>query len=91
MAAVENILTAGVTALAVLLAALSWRAWLHTRSTKILLLAAGFSVFTVKGLLLTVGLFTDPDWEQDLFVPSLLLDALALVLFYLAVLKRSAR
>lgn len=65
---------------------ISLRAWHHARSQKVLLLASGFILFFLKGLVLTIGLFTITPWDQ-LLVPSLLFDIGILAVFYLAILK----
>jgi hypothetical protein len=61
MAWLENIATAGLTVVALGLTVIAVRAWLHRRSRKVGLLATGFGLFLVKGLMLSVGLF----WADD--------------------------
>ncbi len=82
----QNVVTAALTAVALALSVISLRAWYHARSQKVLLLASGFVLFFLKGLVLTIGLFTVSPWNQ-LLLPSLFFDLGILVVFYVAVLK----
>jgi hypothetical protein len=85
MAWLENVATAGLTVVAFGLTVIALRAWRHRRSRKIGLLALGFALFLVKGLLLAVGLFGAWSWGS-LLTPSLLIDLAVLGVFYAAVL-----
>jgi hypothetical protein len=85
MAVLENVATAGLTVVALGLTVIAVRAWLHRRSRKVGLLAAGFGLFLLKGLILSFGLFWGPDWGS-LLTPSLLIDLAVLGVFYAAVL-----
>jgi hypothetical protein len=85
----ENLATAALTVLALALTIIALRAWMHTRSRKVLFLALGFGLFFAKGVVLSIGLFTTAEWEDRFLLPSLLLDLVALSLFYASVLKRS--
>lgn len=85
----ENLATAALTVLALALTLVAARAWWHTRSRKVLLLALGFGLFFAKGVVLSIGLFTTVEWEDRFLLPSLLMDLVALSLFYGSVLKRS--
>jgi hypothetical protein len=76
------------TAVALLLTLVALRAWRHSRSRKVLLLALAFAAFLAKGLLLSVGLFATADW-RTLVLPALLLDTAGLLLLYGAALRRS--
>jgi hypothetical protein len=89
MVALENITTAAMTLTAALLAAIALRAWIHTRSQKVLLLGAAFVLFFIKGLMLSIGLFTSASWGDSLLGPSVVFYLGILLLFYLSVLKRS--
>lgn len=88
MAVLLSLAVGLLTAVAALLLAVSARSWLHTRSRRVLLLASAFALFFVKGLLLTVGIFRDATWEKSLAAPGLALDVAALLLLYVAVLRR---
>lgn len=88
MALLENLVTAVFTVVALALTLVSLRAWWHTRSTKVLLLTIGFSLFFVKGVFFSYQLFKAPDWQSVVFVPGLVLDVAALVVFYVAVVQR---
>lgn len=82
----ENLTTAALTVFAAVLTAIGLRAWRHAGSTKVLLLTAGFGLFFVKGLMLSLGLFLYPDWER-LLLPSVVFDLAVLGVFYLAILR----
>lgn len=86
MAWLENVATAGLTVVALGLTVIALRAWLHRRTRKVGLLAAGFGLFLVKGLMLSAGLFWAGDWSS-LLTPSLLIDLGVLGVFYAAVLS----
>lgn len=79
---------AAYTAIALLLAFVAARAWRHSGSRKVALLAAAFGLLLAKGLLFSVALFQEADWRPYL-LPGLALDAAALALLYAAVLRRS--
>jgi hypothetical protein len=90
-AVLDNLVTAAMTVTAAALTVIALRAWLYTRSPKILLVALAFCTFLLKGLMLSAGLFLTPAWGQNLLPVSIALDVVILVLFYFAVLKRSQR
>ena len=79
---------AALTGVAAVLTAVALRAWRHTGSRKVLLLALAFAVFLAKGLLFSAALFVVTDW-RDLLVPGLALDVAALGLLYAAALRPS--
>jgi hypothetical protein len=83
----ENVGTAALSVLAFALLLLAVRAYVVTRSPRVLLLGIAFALFLAKGVLLTVGLFHTPNWSQGLLLPSLLLDVGALLLLYAAALR----
>lgn len=85
-ALLENIVTAALTVVALGLTLIAYRAWRHSRSSKVGLLTLGFLLFLVKGLMLSTGLFVIADWNQ-LLVPSIVLDLAILGVFYAAVLS----
>lgn len=89
MVAIENVATAAMTLTAAIVAGISLRAWLHTRSQKVLLLTAAFVLFFMKGLVLSIGLFTAASWGDALLGPSVVLDLGILLMFYFSILKRS--
>lgn len=84
-AIVENVATAALVIVAFTLTVIALRAWRHSGTRKVLLLALGFGLFLVKGLVLAVGLFTVTPWEQ-LLVPSIVFDLAILGVFYLSVM-----
>jgi len=85
---IENVATAIVTITAAVLSVISLRAYLHTRSGKVLLLFLGFLIFLAKGILLSVGLYF-LRWGSQLLTMMVLLDVAILAVFYLSILKRS--
>lgn len=84
-AIVENVATAAFVVVAFAMTLISYRAWTHSRSRKVLLLTLGFGLFLLEALMLAVGLFTVRPWEQ-LLVPSIVLDLAILGTFYMAVM-----
>lgn len=84
-----NLVVATLAVVALSLTVVALRAWWFTRSRKVLILAAAFLLFFAKGTFLSIGLFTSPTWQQDLFLPSLVVDVGVLLLFYWAMLRRS--
>lgn len=88
MALVANLVTSIFTITALALALVSLRAWWHTRSSKVLLLTIGFTLFFIKGVFFSYQLFSSPEWQAVSFVPGLVLDVAALIVFYAAVVQR---
>ncbi len=84
-AVIENLVTAALTVIALGLTLVAARAWRHARSRKVGLLTLGFALFLAKGLMLSIGLFTAPDWNR-LLLPSLVFDLGILGVFYVAVM-----
>lgn len=88
MVAVVNALLAAVTVVAFALGMISLLAWRRARDVHLLLLAAAFAIFFVKGLFLTVALFADWTDLGGLLVLSSIFDLAILVLFYGFTLRR---
>lgn len=86
--ALLSIAVAAYAAVSLLLAAVAFRAWRHSGSRKVLLLAGAFTAFLAKGLLFSVALFSVSEWDQ-LLVPGLALDLAGAGLLYAAVLRRA--
>lgn len=82
-----SLAVAAYAAVSLLLAAVAFRAWRHSGSRKVLLLAGAFAAFLAKGVLFSVALFSVSDWDR-LLVPGLALDVVGLGLLYAAVLRR---
>lgn len=89
-ATLENLTTGALTVTALVLSLVAWRAWRHTESPKVLLLAFGFGLFFLKGMVLSAGLFISGHWETEVLLPTLVIDLAALSLFYAAALRRAA-
>ena len=83
-----SLAVAAYAAVSLLLAGVALRAWRHSGSRKVLLLAGAFAAFLAKGLLFSVALFTVTEWDR-LLVPGLTLDVAGLGLLYAAVLRRA--
>jgi hypothetical protein len=88
MVAVENVLLAAVTVVALALAAIAFVAWRRARDVHLMLLSAAFAVFFVKGLFLTVTLFAGWQDLAQLLIVSASLDLVILALFYGFTLRR---
>jgi len=88
MLAIENILLAAVSVFALALTSIAVLAFRRTRDGHIVYLAAAFGVFFVKGLLLTIALFTETVGLAQLLIVSGSLDLLILALFYGFTLRR---
>lgn len=86
--AIENILVAGVTVFALALTVIAALAFRRTGDRHLFFLAAAFSLFFVKGLVLTAALFLTP-----IALPTLILlwgafDLVILASFYGFTLRR---
>ncbi len=88
MVAIVNILLAAVTVVAFALCTISLLAWRRARDAHLVLLAAAFAIFFVKGLFLTVALFTSWTDLAGLLVLSSVFDLIVLALFYGFTLRR---
>ena len=88
MLAIENIILAAVSVFALALTTIAVLALRRTRDAHVVFLAAAFGVFFVKGLLLTIALFTESIGLNQLFIVSGSLDLLILALFYGFTLRR---
>ena len=88
MVAIENILLAAVSVFALALTVIAALAFRRTRDVHIVFLAAAFGVFFVKGLLLTIFLFTGSIALGQFFILSGSLDLVILALFYGFTLRR---
>ncbi|MGB0651631.1 MAG: hypothetical protein ACPGQL_00385 [Thermoplasmatota archaeon] len=82
-----NLAVGALLVVAAALTALAWLAWTQRRSPKVLLLAVGFSLFLLKGAVLTGSLFTSAAWADDLLLPMVLFDLGVLTAFYAAVVR----
>lgn len=83
---IENLAVAFAAVLSVALTVVALRSWWKTRSSKILLLGLAFGLLAVKAVVLGFALFTSQAWERVL-LPTLLLDVVALGVFYIAILR----
>ena len=88
MVAIENILLAAVSVFALALTVIAVLAIRRTRDLHVVFLAAAFAVFFVKGLILTILLFTGSVALGQFFLLSGSLDLVILALFYGFTLRR---
>ncbi len=88
MVAIENVLLAAVSVFALALTVIAVIAARRTRDAHLALLAAAFSVFFLKGLVLTILLFIGLIDLRPLFLVSGSLDLVILALFYGFTLRR---
>ncbi|MEK6975805.1 MAG: hypothetical protein AABY18_05635 [Candidatus Thermoplasmatota archaeon] len=79
---------AALTTTAAFLVIVALRAWQHSGSRKVLVLALAFAFFLAKGLLFSAALFVVADW-RDLLLPGLALDVAALGALYWSALRPS--
>ncbi len=88
MVAIENVLLAAVSVFALALTVIAVTAVRRTRDVQLGFLASAFAVFFVKGLVLTILLFTGSIDLRPLFLVSGSLDLVILALFYGFTLRR---
>jgi hypothetical protein len=86
--AIENVLLAAVSVFALALTLIAVIAFRRTRDGHLVFLAAAFGVFFVKGLVLTIFLFSPTIDLRQTFVLSGALDLVILALFYGFTLRR---
>jgi len=86
--AIENVLLAAVSVFALALTLIAVLAFRRTRDLHIVFLAAAFGVFFLKGLLLTIFLFSGTTRLDQFFLVSGSLDLAILALFYGFTLRR---
>ena len=86
MALLENFVAAWVTVFAALLTAVAVLAYRRSRNAKVLGVAVAFALFFVKGLVVTVALFTTTQLDS-VWLYMGLLDTLVLLAFYFAALR----
>jgi hypothetical protein len=77
-----------VSVFALALTAIAILAWRRSRDSRLLFLGAAFSVFFVKGLILSVALFVGDSDLVTLFLFSAVFDLVILALFYGFTLRR---
>lgn len=87
MALLENAVAGWLTVFAALLTAVSLLAYRRSANPKLLGVAAAFALFFVKGLIVTIALFTAVTLDS-LWVPMGVMDSVILLVFYLAAVKR---
>jgi len=88
MVAVENVIVAAVTVIALALTIIAILAWRRVRDLRLLLLAGGFALFFAKGVVLTTALFLTGLNLAELFIISSTFDLMILALFYGFTLRR---
>jgi hypothetical protein len=88
LVAIENVLLAAVSVFALALTGIAVVAFRRSGDSHLVFLAAAFGVFSLKGLLLTIFLFTNAIDLAGIFVLSGFLDLVILGLFYGFTLRR---
>ena len=88
MVAIENVLLAAVSVFALALTLIAVIAFRRTRDGHLVFLAAAFGAFFLKGLVLTIFLFSPTIDLRQMFVLSGALDLVILALFYGFTLRR---
>ena len=86
MALLENAVAGWLTIFSLLLAAVAVLAYRRSANPRVLGIAVGFAIFFVKGLVVTLALFTAATLNT-LWVPMAAFDTAALVAFYAAALR----
>jgi len=86
--AIENILLAAVSVVSFALTAIAVLAYRRTHDAHLVLLAAAFGAFFVKGLAMTILLFLGSVADRSAFLLSGALDLVILALFYGFTLRR---
>ena len=86
--AIENVLLAAVSVFALALTVIAVLAYRRARDSHLVFLGAAFGVFFLKGLLLTIFLFSGTLGLGPLFLLSGSLDLAILALFYGFTLRR---
>lgn len=80
-----EIMIAWITVLALAISVISVVSYRRSGSRKMLLVTSGFTLFFVKGLVLSMGILsTQVDWKS-LVMYSILLDTIILVTFFAAI------
>jgi hypothetical protein len=88
MEVLENILRACITVLALLLVVVSVIAYRRVKHKRVLVLTGAFSLFFIKGLVLTLGLIYVKVEHAYLTSYNNILDLLIIVLLASAIIKR---
>lgn len=88
MVALENVIVAAVTVVALALAVISTFAYRRTRDTHLLFLTAAFSLFATKGFVLAASLFLTPIELTTLVLLWGAFDLTILAAFYGFTLRR---
>lgn len=85
---IHEIVIALVTIFALAIMLISAFSYKRSGSRKVLIVTAGFGLFFVKGVILSVGILQeDPDWAM-LILYSAILDLLVILLFFTAIIVR---
>jgi hypothetical protein len=88
LVAIENVLLAAVSVFAFALTVIAVIAFRRTADRHLVFLGAAFGVFFLKGLLLTIFLFSQTIDVRQVFLVSGFLDLVILALFYGFTLRR---
>lgn len=87
MDGLENVLFAMFTVLSLILLVVSLMAYRRSGRRKMLLLSAVFGAFLIKGILISIALFTEVMGMYELLLAGSGVDTIALMLLYLSTLR----
>jgi ABC-type Fe3+ transport system permease subunit len=88
LSAIANVAFAGIAAFGAILGALALLAWRRSPSPRMALVAAGFLLIAVQGVVVGVGLFTGGLAPDQLLALSAGFEAALLVVLFVATLVR---
>jgi hypothetical protein len=87
MAVLENAVAGWITVFALLLMIVALFAYRRSGNVKVLGVAVAFALFFVKGLVVTIALFTETSLDT-VWVPMGAFDTVILLAFYLSAVKQ---
>lgn len=87
MLGIENLVFAAFTAMSAVLLTVSVLALKRSRSRKMLFLSGVFLLFLIKGILISLALFTEVMGLYGLIVAGSGIDTLALLLLYVSTMR----
>lgn len=86
---IESAAVAALTVFTAALAMIAWRAYTYRQSPRILFVASGFTILFLKAVVITLALFLQPPWAQDLVLAIVLFDLAVVLAFYLGLAQRA--
>lgn len=83
-----DILIAWITVFSFTLFIISVISYFRTGNKRILLVSSAFLLFSIKGIILTMGLYFPEIISVRLDLPSILFDVMILLIIYFAIMRR---